>query len=173
MGSNPETVNILDYLRSRSQVDYDSLDIKDATELGPFVDCTSNQASGELGTRQEEVPPNTERFQIDCCEQIGLPHRATLLRESVILSRQLLDQYPGVKYEELAFEIAMVKLGLAIVPSITGAILIMSNPLLTSTPEIIQNAERASCFPNLEIKPMKMCRDQPAVPSVAAWLRHK
>ncbi|KAL8819803.1 MAG: hypothetical protein Q9223_001840 [Gallowayella weberi] len=120
MGSNPETVNILDYLRSRSQVDYDSLDIKgrrsgaddlwhtlDATELGPFVDCTSNQASGELGTRQEEVPPNTERFQIDCCEQIGLPHRATLLRESVILSRQLLDQYPGVKYEELAFEIAV------------------------------------------------------------------
>lgn len=67
MGSLPEKVNVLEYLRSRSHVDYDSLDIQResplklkrprescrrtdryastvATELGPFVGCTSNQA---------------------------------------------------------------------------------------------------------------------------------
>ena len=65
MGSYPETVNLLKHLRSKSQVDCDSLDLQRkllvgpsrlklfetdtggisivATELGPFVDCTSNQ----------------------------------------------------------------------------------------------------------------------------------
>lgn len=53
-------VNLLAYLRSKSSIDYDCLDLKGgteikdsvcdanrfvaATDLGPFVDCTSNQA---------------------------------------------------------------------------------------------------------------------------------
>ena len=64
MGSNAvPTVNLLEYLQSRTQVDYDSLDFdgktysfknslsdiemlsfpSGAAELGPFADCTSNQ----------------------------------------------------------------------------------------------------------------------------------
>ena len=35
---------LLDYLRTRSSVDCDTLDVSVASELGPFVDCTSNQA---------------------------------------------------------------------------------------------------------------------------------
>ena len=59
--STPESpVNLLAYLRSKSSIDYDCLDLKGrteikdsvcdanyfvvATDLGPFVDCTSNQA---------------------------------------------------------------------------------------------------------------------------------
>lgn len=33
----------LDYLRSRSAVDCDTLDVTVPAALGPFVDCTSNQ----------------------------------------------------------------------------------------------------------------------------------
>lgn len=70
MGSYPDTVNLLEHLRSRSQVDCDSLDLERelfncltqypfrglgtdipihvtvAKELGPFVDSTSNQVRG-------------------------------------------------------------------------------------------------------------------------------
>jgi len=35
---------LLDKLRSLGQVDCDTFDVEVAKELGPFVDCTSNQA---------------------------------------------------------------------------------------------------------------------------------
>ena len=80
MGSLPEKVNLLEYLRSRSHVDCDSLDIQResplklnrlrescsradgyastvATELGPFVDCTSNQARHPLSACGPAVKP--------------------------------------------------------------------------------------------------------------------
>jgi len=38
------SLSLLDELRSQSQVDCDTLDVEVAKTLGPFVDCTSNQA---------------------------------------------------------------------------------------------------------------------------------
>lgn len=40
----------LDYLRTKSSVDCDTLDASVAAELGPFVDCTSNQV-------RQAIPP--------------------------------------------------------------------------------------------------------------------
>lgn len=36
---------VLDYLRTRSLVDCDTLDVSIAEDLGPFVGCTTNQVS--------------------------------------------------------------------------------------------------------------------------------
>ncbi|KAL8889961.1 MAG: hypothetical protein Q9215_002830 [Flavoplaca cf. flavocitrina] len=57
-----------------------------AKELGPFVGSTSNQADAYL--------------------ELLLPHRAELLQESLVLARQINGDFPGVPFEELAFEIA-------------------------------------------------------------------
>ena len=50
----PDT--LLDYLRFRSNVDCDTLDLSVARKLGPFVDCTSNQAI----TYNEIIKPENE-----------------------------------------------------------------------------------------------------------------
>ncbi|KAF7502160.1 hypothetical protein GJ744_006874 [Endocarpon pusillum] len=126
MGSiahNESTVNVLEYVRSKSQVDVDSLDIGISDELGPFVDCTSNQA--------------------DAYAEISQPQRATVLHRSVALAKQILSEFPYVTFEELAFEISMVSLSLSIAPKIKGSILVMSNPLYChSTPKIVENGHR-------------------------------
>lgn len=41
-------VSLLDHLRTQSQVDCDTLDADVVSSLGPFVDCTSNQAIAYL-----------------------------------------------------------------------------------------------------------------------------
>ncbi|ERF73134.1 hypothetical protein EPUS_09152 [Endocarpon pusillum Z07020] len=126
MGSINESeryVNLLEYLRSRTQVDCDSLDIQIVTELGPFVDCTSNQA--------------------DSYFELLNPRRAALLKKSADLSRHILPEYPDVSFEELAVEISMISLSLTIAPLIPGNIHVMANPSLSySTPKVIQNGQR-------------------------------
>ncbi|KAL9602559.1 MAG: hypothetical protein Q9219_001703 [cf. Caloplaca sp. 3 TL-2023] len=74
--------------------------------------------------------------------ELILPARAPVLHESARISRQFSSEYPGVKYEELAVEIAMVKLSQAVLPLITGNIHLMSNPTLQSTAAIVENAQR-------------------------------
>ena len=103
-----DSVNLLQYLRSRTQVDFDSTDVKLCKELGPFSDCTSNQA--------------------DAYVELCRPEQATTVREAAVLARQLLSEYPRVPYEELAFEIGMLRVSLAVVPLIKGNIHVMANP---------------------------------------------
>ncbi|KAI4235770.1 MAG: hypothetical protein L6R40_006365 [Gallowayella cf. fulva] len=86
MGSNSEPLHLLNELRTRSQIDVDSLDVAVAKELGPFAGSTSNQADAYL--------------------ELLLPHRVELLQESIALARQLSGDYADVPFEELAFEIA-------------------------------------------------------------------
>ncbi|MCJ1404225.1 hypothetical protein MMC11_007450 [Xylographa trunciseda] len=126
MGSLSDTapsVNLLEYLRSKTQVDCDSLSIQVATDLGPFGDCTSNQADAYL--------------------ELLNPRRAALLKTSAALGRQIQSEYPDVPFEELAVEIAMISLSLTIAPLITGTIHVMANPTLSySTTKIIENSQR-------------------------------
>ena len=113
-------VNLLAYLRSKSSVDLDCLDLKGeteikdsvcdanhsivATDLGPFSDCTSNQAS-ELDWRYWQ---NTNGgAQWEAYSQLCNPQNAALLKESVALARQLQGQHVSVSVEELAVEIAV------------------------------------------------------------------
>ena len=107
MGSLNKT-NSLEYLRTKTNVDFDCLDLKLCQELGPFSDCTSNQVDSYLAL----------------CK----PEEATTVREAAVLGRQWHSEYPGIPYEELAFEIGMCRVALAVVPLIRGDIHVMANP---------------------------------------------
>ncbi|PWY90769.1 transaldolase [Aspergillus heteromorphus CBS 117.55] len=113
----------LDYIRSRSIVDCDTMDEQVARTLGPFADCTSNQAIayGELSK----------------------PKHASILQISLSKSKSLVNKYPGLAVEELAIEIAMISLSLKIAPYITGYIHIQINPYNAySTKKTVANALR-------------------------------
>ncbi|MCJ1281404.1 hypothetical protein MMC26_000723 [Xylographa opegraphella] len=123
LSDSTSPVVLLEYLRSKTQVDCDSLNIQIATEFGPFVDCTSNQA--------------------DAYYELLNPQRAALLRSSVALGRKFQSEYANVTFEELAMEISMVSLSLTIASLITGNILVMANPVYSdSTIKIVENGQR-------------------------------
>ncbi|PFH62481.1 hypothetical protein XA68_13383 [Ophiocordyceps unilateralis] len=103
------SANVLEYLRSKSAIDYDSLDPRVASDLGPFADCTSNQWEAYT----------------NLCD----PNNASLLEESVALARELQPEISTVSVEELAVEIAMMKLALRMAPLVHGSLHVMCNPL--------------------------------------------
>ncbi|KAL8931104.1 MAG: hypothetical protein Q9208_000208 [Pyrenodesmia sp. 3 TL-2023] len=118
-----DSINCLDYLKSKTQVDVDSLDIRVSIELGPFVDCTSNQA--------------------DAYQELLNPRHADLLKKAAALANEIKGHYHSVNFEELAMELSMLSLATSIAPKITGAILVMVNPRYSySTPKIIDNGQR-------------------------------
>ena len=81
------TGTLLDLLRSRSYVDCDTLDVSVAESLGPFVDCTSNQAIAY--------------FEL-------LEHRhKDLLKKSALVAKNLTSKYGDVSLEDLAVEISV------------------------------------------------------------------
>ncbi|BCR91001.1 transaldolase family protein [Aspergillus chevalieri] len=118
------TINTgLDYLRTKTVVDCDTLDEQVAKTYGPFIDCTSNQAIayGELSK----------------------PKNSALKADSLAEAGRLLSRFEGVEVFELAVEIAMVKLALRIAPHITGHVHIQTNPYYSfSTEKTIVNALR-------------------------------
>ena len=86
-GSEAAPRTLLDVLRSRSTVDCDTLDASVASSLGPFQDCTSNQAIA-FAELQE--------------------HRhSDLVRRSASLAEELIPRYrdDGVSRDALAVEI--------------------------------------------------------------------
>ncbi|KAI4195793.1 MAG: hypothetical protein LQ350_006987 [Teloschistes chrysophthalmus] len=117
------TMNMLQYLQSRTQVDFDNLDVEASKRLGPFVDCTSNQ--------------------MDAYNELINPHRAGLIKKAAALANEIHKYYPEVPQEELAYEIAMVSCAQTILPSITGCLLVMANPRYAySTPKTVDNGRR-------------------------------
>ncbi|RAH71809.1 transaldolase [Aspergillus aculeatinus CBS 121060] len=119
--ATPQTA--LDALRQRTIVDCDTMDEQIAKSLGPFQDCTSNQAIafGELSK----------------------PEHKDLITASVKEAIELSPKFPGPSVEELAVEIATIKLALKIAPHITGYIHIQTNPYYSySTTKTFTNAWR-------------------------------
>ncbi|TPR07877.1 AP-1 complex subunit mu-1 [Aspergillus niger] len=116
----------LDYIRSRSIVDCDTMDEQGTTvakTFGPFHDCTSNQAIAY--------------------NELIKPEHDELLHSSLTQAKALIQEYPGLTIEELAIEIAMISLSLRIAPDITGHIHIQTNPYYSySTEKTIVNALR-------------------------------
>ncbi|KAH8702264.1 putative transaldolase [Talaromyces proteolyticus] len=121
----------LDYLRTRSIVDCDTLDAKVAQTLGPFQDCTSNQAIAFA--------------------ELSKPERKELLAESHFKASTLLramaetrePRFVGIELDELAVEIATVKLAIQVTPYLRGRVHVQTNPYYAySTEKTIANAFR-------------------------------
>ncbi|KAI4171222.1 MAG: hypothetical protein LQ343_004428 [Gyalolechia ehrenbergii] len=79
----------------------------------------------------------------DAYTELLKPQHADLLKKTAALANEIKGHYHTVNFEELAMELSMLSLALSIAPKITGAILVMVNPLYCySTPKIIDNGQR-------------------------------
>ncbi|OBS18789.1 hypothetical protein FPOA_10517 [Fusarium poae] len=122
---------LLDALRQTTQVDCDTLDANVAHQLGPFVDCTSNQA---IAFSEISRPLAGE----------PLLHHDVLVKDAIEEARRSLQEFQGsATFEEFVVQILMVKLQLLIVPNVTGYVHIQTNPKLSySTDGTISDAHR-------------------------------
>ncbi|RYP34182.1 hypothetical protein DL767_004409 [Monosporascus sp. MG133] len=127
MGSIPQT--LLDVLRAHSAVDCDTFDLEVPSKLGPFVDCTSNQAIAY----HELIRVDGEGKQV----------HAQLIQDAIAFAAAKKQVYPEVDVAELAVEVMMVKLALRIVPHLTGYSHVQTNPKYSySKQKTIENAQR-------------------------------
>ncbi|PNY26297.1 Transaldolase [Tolypocladium capitatum] len=146
--------SLLDLLRGHSHVDCDTLDSNVAKTLGPFIDCTSNQAIAFF----ELSKPVSGK---------GLLHHAELIQEAIREARGRLKPLRGnLLLEEFVVEILMVKLQLLFIPHLTGYVHVQTNPKLSySTTAMVMNAERiVAIFLSLapELDPKRVCIKIPA-----------
>ncbi|OJD29317.1 transaldolase [Diplodia corticola] len=132
---------LLSILRSRSAVDCDTLDASVAAELGPFVDCTCNQA-------------------IACFELQEHRHK-DLLNKAAAIAQDASPRYPDVKIETLAVEIGTILLALQVYPNLTGFVHIQTNPFdAHSTTKTVAGARRlVSLFQEIDsdFDPTRIC----------------
>ncbi|KAK5943162.1 hypothetical protein PMZ80_004168 [Knufia obscura] len=98
---------LLDQLRQSTAVDCDTMDVAVAETLGPFQDCTSNQAIAYL--------------------ELSKPEHQALIHESVTFAENNQRDF-GISVEKLAAEVAMVMLGIRILPHLTGRMHIQVDP---------------------------------------------
>ncbi|KAF9869669.1 transaldolase [Colletotrichum karsti] len=122
--------SLLGSLRSTSQVDCDTLDVEVAKELGPFVDCTSNQAIA-LGELTKLTPD-------------GKLHHEQLIRDAAKDAQGWAKTtWPDIDPVLLAVEIMMVRLSLQFAPYLTGYFHIQTNTNFSYSVEKTRyNAER-------------------------------
>lgn len=119
----PSATTLLASLKSQTVVDCDTLDVAVASSLGPFQDCTSNQAIAfnELQDIQHDE----------------------LVRGSIDLAKRLAEDCENVTLTELAVEISMIRLSLRMVSHVKGFVHVQTNPLYSySTSKTIENAQR-------------------------------
>ncbi|KAK4237530.1 hypothetical protein C8A03DRAFT_15944 [Achaetomium macrosporum] len=149
--------SLLDHLRTLNAVDCDTLDAEGkafwivshkhanfspiptvAAKLGPFVDCTSNQATDLPLVHQAIAFAELSKGGSN-----GLPLYQQLIAESIQVAHWLFGKQTDATLEELAVELMMVGLSLRIAPHTTGYLHVQTNPKLAySTVKTVKNAER-------------------------------
>lgn len=109
---------LLDHLRSRSYVDFDSFDAALAAGLGPFQDSTSNQAIAYFELREHKHLDD--------------------IRKSFELTEELIERKDATN----AIDVAMVLLALRMLPNLKGITHIQVNPYHAhATQDMVANAE--------------------------------
>lgn len=122
--------SLLNLLRKASQVDCDTMDAQVAEKLGPFVDCTSNQAIAYFELAKLDAPST-------------LHHQDLITAAKTEAVGPLSHLGASLSPEEFLVEILMVKLQLRFLQSTTGYIHVQTNPKLSySTDATIENAKR-------------------------------
>ncbi|TWU77450.1 hypothetical protein ED733_006807 [Metarhizium rileyi] len=129
------------------------MDAEVANSLGPFIDCTSNQAIAY--SELIKVDPDTRALYQDLISEAIADARGPLNHLQVSLC-----------FEEFVVEIFMVKLQLQFLHTVTGYIHVQTNPKLCySTPATVKNARRiGSIFKSLapDADPGRLCVKIPA-----------
>ncbi|KAJ5214347.1 Aldolase-type TIM barrel [Penicillium cf. viridicatum] len=127
------TVNLLEYLRSRTQVDIDTYDAEASKEIGPFQDATGNQ------------------FEIQA--EIVKLNRSAVLKRSLELAATIHPQFGTITLEELAVEMVGIELTLEVIQTVHGNVHVMVNPSYSyNTEAIVANAQRKIILFGLYVK---------------------
>ncbi|KAE8391162.1 hypothetical protein BDV23DRAFT_182877 [Aspergillus alliaceus] len=120
------SVNVLEYLRSKTQVDLDALDVEVAKK-------------GVLGSSFEDATSN----QIDVFTHLENPVNTDLVKESISITAELHPLYPSLRFEELAVEVAGAILATRITPHIGGKVHLMVNPYYAfDRQRVVETAKR-------------------------------
>ncbi|KAI0473435.1 transaldolase [Xylariaceae sp. FL0804] len=106
--------SLLDVLRAQSSVDCDTMDVDVAKRLGPFVDCTSNQAIAY--------------HELARVDGGGAAHHAQLIRDAATYAHHPHHSNRDVDTASMAVEVMMVRLALRIAPHLTGFSHVQANP---------------------------------------------
>ncbi|KAL4885404.1 aldolase [Aspergillus karnatakaensis] len=115
--------NLLEYLRSKTQVDLDTFDITALGKFGQCVDCTSNQ--------------------YEYYTELAKPTRQDILQKTIQTTEKLHGDFPETTFEELAVEVAAVLLGIEMLPAFTGNLHLMSNPKYAySKQKVVETGKR-------------------------------
>ncbi|PYH42254.1 aldolase [Aspergillus saccharolyticus JOP 1030-1] len=102
-------INLLDYLRARTQVDLDTFDVHVTREVEQCVDCTSNQ-------------------QYEYYTELVKQSRRDVLNHAIELAANMHERFPTVPREELTVEIGAILLAMEARPFVTGNMHLMVNP---------------------------------------------
>ncbi|KAI0434456.1 transaldolase [Xylaria sp. FL1042] len=149
---SPTSQTLLDLLRTLSLVDCDTLDVEVAKELGPFVDCTSNQAIAHNELAKTDAEGKLINHQ--------------LIVESIAYAKSRRDEFADVDVKEVAVEAMTVKLAHRIAPYRTGYSHVQTNPKYSLDKEkTLANARRFVAIskdldPSFDVK--KLCIKIPA-----------
>ncbi|KAL4972953.1 hypothetical protein BDW66DRAFT_154226 [Aspergillus desertorum] len=116
-------VNLLEYLRSKTQVDLDTFDVTAVGEFGQCVDCTSNQ--------------------YEYYTELAKPSRRDILTRTTEITERLHGQFPEVSFDELGVEVGAVLLAGEMLPAFTGNLHLMVNPNYAySRAKVVEAAKR-------------------------------
>ncbi|KAH8906408.1 aldolase [Coniochaeta sp. PMI_546] len=143
---------LLEHLKTLSLVACDTLDVEVARRLGPFTDCTSNQA----------IAFN----ELSKLDGDGKLVYEDVIKNSLNVAHWMLPKQADATIEELAVELMMVQLSVSFAPHTTGYIHVQTNPKWSySTDKTVKNAERILAHfrhvaPNFDTK--RVCIKIPA-----------
>ncbi|KAJ5150795.1 Aldolase-type TIM barrel [Penicillium coprophilum] len=117
------TVNLLEYLHSRTQLDIDTYNAEGSSkEIGPFQDATGNQ------------------FEIQA--EIVKPNRSALVKKSLALATTIHPQFASITLEELAVEVVGIEFALEMIQTVRGNVHVMVNPSYSyNTEAMVANAQ--------------------------------
>ncbi|KAL4773896.1 aldolase [Aspergillus nidulans var. acristatus] len=116
-------INLLKYLRSKTQVDLDTFDITAVGQFGQCVDCTSNQ--------------------YEYYTELAKPSRKDILQRTIEVTAGLHGQFSDVTFDELGVEVGAVLLAAEMVPAFTGNLHLMVNPNYAySRTKVVEAAKR-------------------------------
>ncbi|KAH8432834.1 uncharacterized protein LDX57_010463 [Aspergillus melleus] len=122
---------LLEYFRSRTQVDLDTFDIEAARELRGCIDCTSNQ--------------------FEYFNELSKEGRKGVLEKAIKLAQKEHGNFGSVTVEELAVEAAAVYMAIEIRPFVKGDIHVMANPWYSYSKErIIATGKSELYYPSAD-----------------------
>ncbi|KAJ6031569.1 hypothetical protein N7540_002301 [Penicillium herquei] len=119
------SVNALEYLRSKTQIDLDDLAVEGGTLLFiVHVDFANDDS-------------------ILVLLQVQSPANAELVQRALSIANNLHPVYPSLRFEELAVEVAAAHLAIRVLPYISGRVHVMVNPCYSfDTSTIIEAGKR-------------------------------